>query len=812
MNGVGYNAVDVWGRVTNTNPSRPENEPDKWEYDALQAIKNKDKQIVTLGMDRGEPIMRVIRPLEKKPSCLQCHRDQAYNAGDNLGGMSVSVPLKNFDRQGRAKTPSTALVHGIIWAVGTTSGLVAGRRLKWRIIDRVVAEASLQKSETRFRQAMDAADECLWEWDIPTDHVYRSPHYYTMMGYSVEELSEHRATGIKLIHPEDRDFAVQAFAQLADGQAESFTADYRMHAKDGRWLWIRSQGKVVERDGEGRPLRAVGTHIDITERKLAEDALRAIVEGTSSAVGAEFFRNLVQRLATALDIHYAFVAEMTDATNTTANTLAFWAGDKWADNFEYDIRGTPCENASQSSLCSYARNVQRLFPDDHLLTRMDVESYVGMPLRDASGEVVGVMAIMDTHPLERQELAASMLQVFSTRAATEIARQKAERQRERLEGQLRHAQKMEAIGTLATGIAHDFNNLLTAISGYTDLAKGQLDAGHPSYKALEIVDQAIRDASGIADSLLTFSHKSRTNKAPIRICKVVQDSIKLLSHLVPASIQIREDYGDYESLHVFGEAGQLHQVMMNLVNNARDAMPKGGTISIKVLAETPEQAAAAGLTGESPGILLLVEDTGVGMTNDVVSKIFDPFFTTKSRGQGTGLGLAMVHGVIQDHRGRIDVHSEPGKGTRVAIRIPQCDAPVSAHEPMQVRDSIKHKPRTVMLVEDHEIARSIIARAFKSSDFTVIEVSRGNEVMDRLLESRAAIDLIILDVDLPGKSGLKCREEIRKDFPTMPILLITGSPEVIWNDGEDRLTTLLRKPFKMPEIVDMANSLIGKSA
>ena len=257
-------------------------------------------------------------------------------------------------------------------------------------------------------------------------------------------------------------------------------------------------------------------------------------------------------------------------------------------------------------------------------------------------------------------------------------------QRRQLEDQLRQAQKMEAVGTLASGIAHDFNNLLTAIYGYTELAKTFLPGDSPAVESLNMVEQAARQASGVTRSLLTFSRKAPGHKQVLNLTVVINDTVRLLRHVLPASIEVEQIIPPGFDGWVNADAMQLQQVLMNLAVNARDAMPDGGRLGISLHHEPATPAAgSAGPAGAADGsAVLVVEDSGIGMSEETQARIFDPFFTTKPRGQGTGLGMAIIHGIITNHGGTIHVDSKEGRGTRVTVTLPRAEpAPAPPSEP-----------------------------------------------------------------------------------------------------------------------------------
>jgi PAS domain S-box-containing protein len=383
----------------------------------------------------------------------------------------------------------------------------------------------------------------------------------------------------------------------------------------------------------------------------------------------------------------------------------------------------------------------------------------------------------------------------------------ADEERRRLEEDLRQAQKMEAIGTLAAGIAHDFNNLLTIISGFTALARTHLTPEHAAQEPLGVVETAVTDASGITRSLLTLTRKSTAIRTPVDIREVVQDSLRLLRRVLPASIQIREELPPDGPVYVNADVGQLHQSLLNLITNARDAMPAGGSIRLE-LAKLPADPA---LTGGAPAntgkqAVLVVEDTGTGMPSEVLDHAFEPFFTTKPRGRGTGLGLTMVHAIIGEHQGRIHIDSEPGQGTRVSIHLPVCDAPEQPATP-QVKSSPPATINgTVLLAEDSPEVRAVIVRALQKAGCEVVETGCGQEAACLFASNPSTYRAAVLDVDLPRLDGLEVAGRIHGENPHCPVVIISGNPDIHANEN-GRLRTL-RKPFAMPELVSLLGEMI----
>ena len=372
-----------------------------------------------------------------------------------------------------------------------------------------------------------------------------------------------------------------------------------------------------------------------------------------------------------------------------------------------------------------------------------------------------------------------------------------------LEKELRQAQKMEAVGQLAGGVAHDFNNLLTAITGYAELVQDELADNQRAIEFLGYVMEAAAQAAGVTRSLLTFSRKTEADKESVDLRKVVQKSSHFLRHVLPTSIELVADVAAAEALWVSADSTQLQQVIMNLAVNARDAMPDGGTLRV---AASYGAAAIGSATAE---VRLVVSDTGTGMAPEVREHIFEPFFTTKPRGQGTGLGLSIIHGIVKDHGGSIDVESEPGRGTTFTVTLPGLEAEAVA----EMADPATAAPRghgeLVLLAEDDEHVRRIIASTLEALDYEVLQISDGEALLAAFERHRARVRLIVTDIEMPKRGGLTCLRDIRASGAATPAVLITASVDVDIEDQLDEDTVLLRKPFQLTALATLVGHLCG---
>ena len=372
--------------------------------------------------------------------------------------------------------------------------------------------------------------------------------------------------------------------------------------------------------------------------------------------------------------------------------------------------------------------------------------------------------------------------------------------RTELEEQLRQSQKMEAVGTLASGIAHDFNNLLTAIFGYTALARRTLPEEHAAVQPLGMVEEAARQASGVTSALLTFSQKTIVAKSPVDLGAVVCQSLRLLRRVLPNSIETVCQVPQDEQIWVKGDSVQLQQILMNLAVNARDAMPDGGELHISVGRRCPDSSGVFGQIAARMGAqaVLVVKDTGVGMSEEVRSRVFEPFFTTKPRGQSTGLGLSVIHGIVCDHGGSINVESKPGRGTCVTVLLP-------AWEPLEAGgDSPETVQRghgeVVLLIEGDDHIRSIMTSTLSAQGYQVAAVKDGAAAAAVMASRREAVQLVVLDLDLPGQSGLTCLSEIRRLQPDVIVIVVTGRLDAEYNRRLDAEEIVLCKPFQMADL------------
>ncbi|MBN1514599.1 MAG: hypothetical protein JXB13_21460, partial [Phycisphaerae bacterium] len=368
-----------------------------------------------------------------------------------------------------------------------------------------------------------------------------------------------------------------------------------------------------------------------------------------------------------------------------------------------------------------------------------------------------------------------LLDVIAERLARVVERVRADRDRTALQEQLHQAQKMEAIGQLAAGVAHDFRNVLTVVRGHAHQAADLLPPDHPAQEAVQFIRQAAAQANDLTQSLLTFSQSAPTRRQRIDLVSSVHEWSRLLQYMLPRSIQLKVDLHE-GPVWIEADAGQLQQVLMNLVINARDAMPDGGVLEIAVVREKDTAATVGDDVGFSgrPVVRLIVRDSGTGIPPEFRTRVFEPFFTTKPRGRGTGLGLSIAHGIVRDHDGRIDVQSEEGRGTTMVVSLPGLSP---AAEEVAAAAPIRRQAHgeCVLLVADDPYVRGLMALTLQSAGYAVTQASDGRAGLAAWRQTRKDIRLVIIDDEHLSADGVL--RSVCEEGGGTPVLCVTAGAD-----------------------------------
>ncbi|GAB4442301.1 MAG: hypothetical protein Fur0044_38720 [Anaerolineae bacterium] len=392
-------------------------------------------------------------------------------------------------------------------------------------------------------------------------------------------------------------------------------------------------------------------------------------------------------------------------------------------------------------------------------------------------------------------------------------RKRAEETRAKLEDQLRHAQKMESIGRLAGGVAHDFNNMLTVIQGYCALMQDQIPAGDPLLADLNQIRRASERASTLTRQLLAFSRQQVLAPTVLDLNELVANLQKMLGRLIGEDITLSTvlQPGLWS---IIADPGQMEQVIMNLVVNARDAMPTGG----QIILETDNVYVDASYAQThlevpiGPCVLLVITDTGHGMDKPTLARIFEPFFTTKEQGKGTGLGLATVYGIVKQSGGHITVYSEPGQGTTFKIYLPATESPATPLTPPPTQPSTRTGTETILLVEDDEMVRHLVQRELQAEGYTVIEANAGDKALALVKQHEGEIDLLLTDVVMPQMSGRELAQQLKEFYPQLKVLFISGytSDSVVRRGLLTAEIEFLPKPFSLGKLASKIREVLER--
>ncbi len=653
------------------------------------------------------------------------------------------------------------------------------------ISERRNVEEALRKSEEKFRLLTESSPNGIIL--IQNERIlYANPTAVRMSGYARENLS-----GMEFWQFVHEDFREVARARALARQQGAFIPDqqeYRLVTLRGEDSWVLASSVPMEYEDE--PAVMV-TFVDITETKRAREALRE-----SEA-----------RLKMAMEI-----AKLAQWEYDAATGMFLHFDDQFLTLYGLD------RNGKYGKLMSVNEYIHKfVHPDDIPLVMTEIEQSLSGMAAKTGGQIehrtIGADGEERIVAVRYRVLRDREGRVTGLRGAhqdvTEIRR--AELKKKNLEAQLYQAQKMEAVGQFAGGIAHDFSNILTAIMGFAEIMVMRMEENNPfQHYARQILASAER-AADLTHGLLAFSRKQGLKIMPFDLREVVDGFRKMLRRLVPEDIELRMK-SSATGITVMADRGQIEQVLMNLVTNARDAMPIGGILTIDVgilfMDDSFCNNHGFGIPGRYAGIS--VEDTGCGMDEKTRERIFEPFFTTKTVGKGTGLGLSIVYGIVKQHKGFVTVGSSPGNGTTVNVYLPLVEQERQALAEEAGFESAPGGTETILLAEDDELVRCLNRTILEEAGYSVVEASDGQEALHRFMELRSGVDMLVTDVIMPNMDGKMLYEEIRKVCPGMKVLFMSGySPDFI--GGRDVFSddsNFMAKPAKPTEFLKKLREII----
>jgi PAS domain S-box-containing protein len=609
-------------------------------------------------------------------------------------------------------------------------------------LERIRAEQALHESEHRFRELFESSPDAVFVEDLTGTVLDVNPAACRLHGLPREELLGKNV--IDLVPAEQRPEVARDFKELVEGRLGQIEGASRTY--DGRAVPVEVRVSRIDYAGQN----AVLLHVrDITDRKLAEAALRS-----SEMLFHSVWENSVDGM------------RLTDENGTIVAVNDAYCRLVGMDREA--LEGKPFTTVlaeseqSQSMLDEFRRRFRSRVIESHEERRLTLRNGNVVTLEDTSSFV------------ELRGQPAMLLGLFR-----DVTAQK------QLEEQLRQSQKMEAIGQLAGGVAHDFNNLLTVINGHASLltASGCLSDG--AAKSAHQISQAAERAATLTRQLLAFGRRQLMQPRLLDLNEVVAQMTKMLGRILGEDVALQMNYSP-QAARVQADAGMMEQVLLNLVVNSRDAMPKGGLLTIKI---STQELDARRLASHPEGrvgqfVCLSVIDTGCGIPTENLRRIFEPFFTTKEIGKGTGLGLATVYGIVQQHRGWIEVDSEPGHGTTFRVFLPRSqDTTKAANEP-KPEPTARGGTETILVVEDEAPVRELVCHLLSTHGYHVLQAESGAKALKIWQQSKDRINLVLTDLVMPNQmNGRELAERLWAERPELKILFTSGySADVVGAD------------------------------
>jgi len=672
--------------------------------------------------------------------------------------------------------------------------------------------ARLAESEERLQLARDGADLGIWDWNIATGGLTWTEHQWHLHGLEPRAEAIGPAEWYALLHPDDREPFRTAIKAVMSDPARTLVTEYRIRPPDGSTRRILARGKVI-RDEQGHPVRMVGINMDVTARYEAEQARDRLI-GMLEAERARL-SDIVQALPLGLGIvdasgQYLMINSMMER---------FAAGRLSSDD-DGLVETWIAEDAEgrrlslEESVVRRALRGETIVPGMEFLVRRADGSdtwarFGAAPLRTENGRVREVFTVLQDIDAERRllELEQRANLRLEQRVREEVAAREAAQQR------AAHAERMQALGQIAGGIAHDFNNVLQAVSGGASLIERRPDDPDRVLRNVRMVADAAKRGAAITSRLLAFSRRGVLRAEPVDAGMLLADLSEVLSHTLGGKVTCAIDV--LPGLpRLFADRGQLETVLVNLATNARDAMPRGGTLTMAASVDqvAPGQPHQADL-GPGQFIQIDVRDTGNGMEPEVLARVTEPFFTTKEPGKGTGLGLAMAKGFAEQSGGGLAISSAVDQGTTISLWLPVVETEVAddARPVPQGLDGSPSGPR-VLLVDDDPIVRDVLGISLQEAGFAVTQAENGTVAL-ATLQDGPMVDILVSDLTMPGMDGLSLIRSAQSLRPGLPAILLTGyagdGAALAVGGAVSGTFSLLRKPVSGSQLVDRITALLA---
>ena len=712
------------------------------------------------------------------------HETAAKNIAELLAGTRNICPVPLQTKEGRLIPVETKVTRGI-W---NNKPVLFG--ISRNITDNLKAEKALRESEKRFRELTEQLPQPVFECDLETRLTYANKTAFQLFGYSPEDL-EKNVTAFDLIVPENHQLLHNCREKLLAGshlEIQEFTALTRKGKNFPAVLY--SAAIVVDESITGFR----GVIFDLTKHKEIESALR---ENELKRRVLQKYENLLRNIPGIVyttdqkgQIDFLLSPKTLSITEYSAEEIqALPKG--WLSLIHPDDR-----KSYQDACRTICHHPEPLILNYRIRTKTGKEKWIEdrkAPLVCHEGHCTGADGII--FDITKQTIAES--------------------EKHELETQLRQAQRLETIGTLAGGIAHDFNNILTPIMGYAEMLEQMVPPGEPIADYIHEIRHASERAKNLVEQILTFSRMDESHLSSVSLAAIVTESLKLLRPSIPSTITISTDI-DNKTDNVLADVSQMHQVIVNLCANAYQAMEKtGGKLTIRLRPLYPDPALLNSLPAlqDQPYLLLTISDTGPGMDSKTMGRIFEPFFTTKPVNKGTGLGLSVVHGIITQHKGVITVVSEPGNGTAFHIYLPLIDKPEATKKPNSSDETKARGNCSILFVDDEPSTVKMIKPMLENKGYDVTTTTSASKALDTIRRNPDSFDLLITDLTMPEMTGTTLACKADHIIPGLPVILITGyanDQKLLQKTDLTKVRKILRKPISFTLLHTAIQQIVGQ--